>query len=235
MCLSRPASGGGPRRLVASLALSVIFHGIVLLSIWSKHWFAADAKVFASGASLGVLSVTFRREAIFLSEPREPVVVLDDSVKPSLSIESPGNDLGVGADEPKGQQIAAGEMQVVKPKEAGPDDYLPREKLTTSARPLNDIRIPWPSFLPTIGMQSAVFTLFIDEFGKVREMVPDGHTLPPVMEDVSRKAFMATAFRPALVDGRPVKSIQRIEVFFEYMPLPQAAEPSGIVSRTELK
>lgn len=235
MCLSRPASGGGPRRLVASLALSVIFHGIALFSLWPEHWIAADSKVLSNEATLGVLSVTFRREAIFLSEPREPEAVLDVPVEPSLSIEAPGNGLGVGADELKEQQVAAGEMQAVKPIDGGADDYLPRGKLTTSARPLNDIRIPWPSFLPTIGMQSAVFTLFIDEFGKVREMVPDGHTLPPVMEDVSRKAFMSTAFRPALVDGRPVKSIQRIEVFFEYMPLPQAAEPSGIVSQTELK
>jgi len=233
MCLGRPTSGGGPRRLVAALTLSVIFHGLALFSVLSERWVAAGSKELADGVLLGVLSVTLRGEDIVPADSRKPLVALGAPVAPGL----PGSDFGGGADPAQGQpQAPAGEKPVVKPKEAFvSDDYLPRAKLSTPARPLRDIRIPWPSFLPTIGIQSAVFTLFIDEFGMVREMVPDGHTLSPVMEDVSRKAFMSSAFLPALVDGRPVKSIQRIEVFFEYLPSPETREASEIVSRTELK
>lgn len=113
-----------------------------------------------------------------------------------------------------------------------PEGYLPRSRLSAPARPLSDIKIPWPPGLPTIGVQSAVFTLFIDELGFVREMVADAHTISPPLEEAARRTFMESRFSPAQVDGRPVKSIQRIEVFFEFLPI--QGDSAVIVNRKGL-
>lgn len=113
-----------------------------------------------------------------------------------------------------------------------PEGYLPRSRLSAPARPLSDIKIPWPPGLPTIGVQSAVFTLFIDELGFVREMVADAHTISPPLEEAARRTFMESRFSPAQVDGRSVKSIQRIEVFFEFLPV--QGDPAVIVNRKGL-
>ncbi|MGB4064499.1 MAG: hypothetical protein WBK19_11805 [Azonexus sp.] len=115
-----------------------------------------------------------------------------------------------------------------------PDEFLTKERLSVSAQPLTDIQIPWPPGLPVMGVKSAVFTIFIDELGIVREVVPDGHTLSPIMEAVARDAFLAAAFRPALLNGRAVKSMKRIEVEFEFLPIQEPPDIPEVVSNKEL-
>ncbi|MBU2449731.1 MAG: hypothetical protein KJ960_10595 [Gammaproteobacteria bacterium] len=113
-------------------------------------------------------------------------------------------------------------------------EYLTKEHLSVSAQALSDIHIPWPPGLPVVGVKSAVFTIFIDEVGVVRDVVPDGHTLSPVMEEVARDAFLAATFRPALLNGRAVKSIKRIEVEFEFLPIKQPQDAPEVVGKKEL-
>jgi len=63
-----------------------------------------------------------------------------------------------------------------------------------------------------------ILLLFIDEQGRVQRVDAEEPTLPPAFEQVAREAFMAAEFSPGEVDGRAVKSHQRVEVVFDYAP-----------------
>ncbi|BEP38039.1 hypothetical protein GmRootV59_50100 [Variovorax sp. V59] len=63
-----------------------------------------------------------------------------------------------------------------------------------------------------------ILSLFIDEQGRVQRVDAEEPTLPPAFEQVAREAFMAAKFSPGEVEGRAVKSRQRVEVVFDYTP-----------------
>lgn len=63
-----------------------------------------------------------------------------------------------------------------------------------------------------------ILSLFIDEQGRVQRVDAEEPTLPPAFEQVAREAFMAAEYSPGEVDGRAVKSRQRVEVVFDYTP-----------------
>jgi hypothetical protein len=117
------------------------------------------------------------------------------------------------------------------------DGYLPRKALTVPPSPLADIALAWPAGVWTLGRQTAVFTVFIDETGVVRKMVADGPTLLPTLEATARDTFAATPFAPGQIDGRPVKAMIRIEVVFD-ASVPADSPPGGpmpsVVSRQNL-
>ena len=118
-----------------------------------------------------------------------------------------------------------------------PGNYLPRSRLNTPPKPLQDIHIPWPPGLPSVGKNSAIFTVFVDEFGVVRKMVADGPTLMPTMEETVRQVFMNAPFAPGIANGLPVKSMLRIEVEFELDPTATELLPANspiIVERKAL-
>lgn len=104
------------------------------------------------------------------------------------------------------------------------DGYLPRKALSVPPAPREPIALAWPAGMAVIGRQAAVFTVFIDETGVVRRMVPDGPTLQPTLEATARDTFSAAAFSPGQLDGRPVKAMIRIEVVFD-ASVPVASAP----------
>lgn len=104
------------------------------------------------------------------------------------------------------------------------DGYLPRKALSVAPAPLEQIALAWPAGMTVIGRQTAVFTVFIDETGVVRKMVPDGPTLQPTLEAAARDTFTAATFSPGQLDGRPVKAMIRIEVVFD-ASVPVASAP----------
>lgn len=106
-------------------------------------------------------------------------------------------------------------------------DYLPASKLSVAPTPLGEINLPWPPEEGRLGRFCAVFTLFIDEMGAVQRMVADGPTLTPLMEETARRVFMQARFSPAMLNGYPVKAIQRIEVVFESSPEPAPENRAG--------
>jgi periplasmic protein TonB len=117
------------------------------------------------------------------------------------------------------------------------DGYLPRKLLTTPPRPLAEITMRWPPGMLPLGRQAGLFTLFIDEAGRVRRMIPDDRSLSPPLEAAAREVFSAAEFLPGELDGRPVKSIIRIEVVYEStVPAPAGARTATpvIVSRQNL-
>lgn len=218
MSLFSPAKSGRGRLTVAFTA-SILVHGFALGYWWGDIWLLPISKWPAATARGDRLMVLLDSrqvpETSFVKEGEARVSeILDQSEatqKPSFG-------------EQRGER---GAVPVT-------DEFLTKERLSVSAQPLTDIQIPWPSGLPVMGVKSAVFTIFIDELGIVRDVVPDGHTLSPVMEEVARDAFLAAAFRPALLNGRAVKSMKRIEVEFEFLPIQQPQDVPEVVSNKQL-
>lgn len=107
------------------------------------------------------------------------------------------------------------------------DGFFPRHLLSVAPRPLEEITLTWPPGVQPLGRQAAHFTVFIDEAGRVRQMVADGPTLTPQLEEAAREVFRAAAFAPGEWQGQAVKSVIRIEVVFE-----AAAFTPGVMAPT---
>jgi hypothetical protein len=159
-------------------------------------------------AAGGKVGDDLRRALPIVGERPETTETSRASAEPSL----------VGADSPESRRP--------------PIEYLSRGQLSVSPRPLSEIRIPWPAGLSMVGKRSAIFTLFIDQYGVVQDMVPDAHSLFPNMEENARQVFRASHFSPGMKDGVAVKSILRIEVDFEG-ELPEPS-PAVVVRRETL-
>lgn len=100
------------------------------------------------------------------------------------------------------------------------DSYVPRSQLSTPPIAKTAILLEPPPDEMASGRLIGILSLFIDEQGRVRRVDIEGPTLPPAFEQVAREAFMAAEFSPGEVDGRAVKSHQRVEVVFDYTSLP---------------
>jgi hypothetical protein len=217
---------GGQWPLASAVVLSLIFHAVLLVLGFRGEDGLTSSYLSGAVAQRPLLNVTLTH-----SRPLERAVGVDDSPASAaemlqvvpVPVTSPRPEHGAapkneGADLP--EQVmpssALGKTQL--------EGYLPPSRQTVPPKPLQDIRIPWPPGLPTTGRRSAFFTVFIDETGMVREMVVDGPTLTPTMEEETRRVFMNSRFSPGQAGGVPVKSMLRIEVVFE-LELSPAEEP----------
>jgi hypothetical protein len=208
---------GGQWPLASAIVLSLIFHTVLLaLGFRGQEGPASNYRLGAVGQR-PLLYVTLTH-----SRPLERAVGVDDSPASAAEmlqvvpepVTSPRPEHGAipkneDADltEQRTPSSALGKTQL--------EGYLPPSRQTVPPKPLQDIRIPWPPGLPTPGKRSAFFTVFIDETGVVREMVADGPTLTPTMEEETRRVFMNSRFSPGQAGGVSVKSMLRIEVVFE--------------------
>lgn len=102
---------------------------------------------------------------------------------------------------------------------ADEDSYLPRQALTVGPQPLSDVELPYPKFEGDTGHYVGRVTLYIDETGLVQRVQVDSGDLPPALEDVVRREFMAVRFEPGQAEGRAVRSRIRVEVRFDATPL----------------
>jgi hypothetical protein len=98
--------------------------------------------------------------------------------------------------------------------------YLAPDQLDRRARAVTAIDLPYPELAPP-GHFSATLTLFIEDDGRVSRVrlepdadAADGGSLPPVLEDSARQAFLASPFEPGELGGRAVRSRLRVEVQF---------------------
>jgi len=95
------------------------------------------------------------------------------------------------------------------------DSYLPRSQLSTPPAAKTTIVLEPPLGEMASGRLVGILSLFIDEQGRVQRVDAEEPTLPPTFEQVAREAFMAAEFSPGEVDGRAVRSRQRVEVVFD--------------------
>ncbi|CAN7641722.1 hypothetical protein LJR099_005113 [Variovorax paradoxus] len=115
---------------------------------------------------------------------------------------------------------AAPPLSVTADVDNDSDSYLPRSQLSTPPASKTTIVLEPPPGEMATGRLVGILSLFIDEQGRVQRVDAEEPTLPPTFEQVAREAFMAAEFSPGKVDGRAVRSRQRVEVVFDYTPLP---------------
>jgi hypothetical protein len=87
--------------------------------------------------------------------------------------------------------------------------------LSRAPSPQASIEIPFPPDVDNEVHLTAALSLFIDETGVVQQVRIDSPILPPPMEEAARTAFLRARFSPGEVDGRPVRSLVRVEVTFD--------------------
>jgi len=95
------------------------------------------------------------------------------------------------------------------------EKYHTRSELSSPPEPLQEITVGWPSERPLSERMVAIFTLHIDEFGVVREVISDVRPSLPDVDEVVNKAFLGALFSPGRIGERSVRSSIRIEVVFE--------------------
>jgi periplasmic protein TonB len=96
------------------------------------------------------------------------------------------------------------------------DQFVARALLDVAPSPLAPVLLVFPKRFGDSGRFVGELTLFIDETGTVVRVRSEGETLPPVLEDAARSAFMNVRFRPGeLAEHGAVKSRIRVEVVFE--------------------
>ena len=96
------------------------------------------------------------------------------------------------------------------------DGYVPRSLLTEPPVVQTPVVIAEPSVqAPSIGVRTGILALYIDEEGRVQEVVGQAPSLPAEYEQAAREAFLAARYTPGRIDGRAVKSRVRVEVKFD--------------------
>ena len=70
----------------------------------------------------------------------------------------------------------------------------------------------------SVGARIGIVALFIDEEGRVQEVVAEAPFLPPEHVEATRKAFLSARYAPGEIDGKAVKSRVRVEVTFGRTP-----------------
>ncbi|VTU34004.1 Gram-negative bacterial tonB protein [Variovorax sp. SRS16] len=99
------------------------------------------------------------------------------------------------------------------------DDYVPRPLLSVPPVAMTPVLLAAPPGETALARYVGILSLFIDEQGKVQDVIADKPDLPAAFEQAAREAFMAARFAPGQIDGRGVKSRQRVEVVFDNTPL----------------
>lgn len=130
---------------------------------------------------------------------------------------APEPPLAVAAGLPPSAQQApasASTPPLIAPADA-PGGYLLRSALTKPPTPIGDVDLSWPKGLLPDGRLVGTFWLYIADTGSVDRVVPDDASLPPALEDIARRTFLAARFEPGQWQGRAARSLIRIEVVFD--------------------
>lgn len=171
----------------------------------------------------GVASATLLRGRLLAPDPSWAA----EAAKAPPSDTSTARATGPGAERPpvaRPAKPAAPVTAVAAPAAPAPaaagddaDAYLPRSLLSVSPVLVTPVTIPEPSGLEAdrLGARVGVLAIYIDEAGRVREVLPQEPRLPPELEDIVRQTFMAARYTPGERDGRAVRSRIRVEVVFQ--------------------
>ena len=96
-----------------------------------------------------------------------------------------------------------------------PDGYVPRSQLTEPPVLQAPVVIKEPAVqTPSFGMRTGILALYIDDEGRVLQVLGQEPALPAEYEQAAREAFLEARYTPGRIDGRAVKSRVRVEVKF---------------------
>ncbi|MBD9666161.1 energy transducer TonB [Variovorax sp. VRV01] len=194
-----------------SAVLSVALHVAALsarISPAAPKWAAGDV-IGSAASSMQVRTVPLllpSTSPLPVREPLRPTEALHTSDRAPASTEEPSTNTSPAAPAPSAAV------------EDNSDSFVPRNQLSTPPVAKTAIVLEPPPGEIAAGRVVGILSLFIDEQGRVQRVDAEESRLPPAFEQAAREAFMAAEFSPGEVDGRAVKSRQRVEVIFEYRP-----------------
>jgi hypothetical protein len=93
--------------------------------------------------------------------------------------------------------------------------YRALSAVTVAPTPVRPVAVPYPEGVAVAGTVTARLTLFIDEDGNVARLIAGETQVPDAFVQAAKDAFEPAKFRPAEVDGTPVKVRMVIDVEFE--------------------
>jgi hypothetical protein len=101
------------------------------------------------------------------------------------------------------------------PAQFDEDLYLPVSRVTLRPSPRARVAVPYPPGVAVAGSASAKVVVFIDDDGSVAkvDLAKDQAATPFAM--AAKTTFEHLRYRPALLDGKPVKVRVIVEVTFE--------------------
>lgn len=139
--------------------------------------------------------------------PGQGEVPHDDDASPQSEVNAPGE----GASLSSHTAAAASSPPPIEAEAL----YLPRRLLTRPPTPVTQVLLTYPRFPDDeSGSYRAELSLFIGSDGQVIRVRLDT-PLPEALEGEARRAFLGTRFTPGELNGRPVRSLIRIEVQFD--------------------
>jgi TonB family protein len=94
-------------------------------------------------------------------------------------------------------------------------DYIPKAYLTVGPEPLTLIEVQPPIGTIDRHTVTVVLSVFIDEYGKVRQVKVESGGVTPAYADAALQAFEGVSFKPGILNGAAVKSVIKIAVDFE--------------------
>lgn len=199
-------SEGESRRLGLSLLLSFLLHLLVLALLPRSGWPAGGAPAGQSEPAM----LVFLREmpAEGLAEP------------------APAAEASVQEHEQAGEGpvpgLPAGEGGLAVAEEYGPPFpppvpvYFFPADLEVPPRALTALPEEFPGLAGKTGAGRLVFSVLIDEQGRVDEVINESNSLTPEFVPPLREAIEKMRFTPGMKGGQPVKSRLRIEVNLVY-------------------
>lgn len=190
-----PGAAGTTARLALAVAASALVHALVL----------AGGGLAGDPGLDGFMPGAIGRNALYVTLP--PVA---GGAGPA-----PG-----GAERPRpgapAARAAAGTVPLAAPKYHRAAELDQRPQIRVHVEP----QFPALALAPT---GRAVLRLYIDEAGEVDEVAIESADVTGAFAEAARKAFAAARYYPGVKDGKPVKSLVRIEVLFGLPPPPAAA------------
>lgn len=191
--------------------LSLALHAVVLSARFSPEPPGRAANATAgSSTTMRVRTVSPLPHSLVplpIREDLQPIETLHASDRTPTAVTEPAT--GVSPAAPPPSAVA----------EFDSDNYVPRIQLSTPPAAKTPVVLESPPGEMTTGRLVGILLLFIDEQGHVQHIDAEEPTLPPAFERAAREAFEATEFAPGEVNGRAVKSRQRVEVVFDNTPL----------------
>jgi hypothetical protein len=202
------------KRLIAALTLSVALHYFVLALL--------TPGLPGVGKPVGATNQTIRLKVSFVTS--EQLAASLAGLDPEEQAVPMDTESVVGMPETSVDPIVVETSRIGLPiyEEMGPPfppplpTYLPLTALDQAPQPLTELDTHFAALEGRIGAGRMVFSLLIDENGKVDEVLNEYSSLALEFVGIVQEALGEMRFHPGMKDGRPVKSRTRIEVNFSY-------------------
>lgn len=207
--------GADCKRLVAALTLSVALHLCLLMQL--------AAGLPGVGKPAGLAPYTARLKVTFVADERS-VIAFTGFDAGRAPVSQSDNEPALALPETSVEPITAKPGRIGLPifEEMGPPyppplpTYLPSTVLDQLPQPQTDLDTRFAALEGRIAAGRMVFSLLIDENGKVDEVLNEYSGLAPEFVTIVQEALGEMLFKPGVKDGQFVKSRARIEVNFSY-------------------